>query len=73
MNDLKEKYDFVWEDGRHTNISDPLFKPGQFENPDLQQDGCVNIDTTDFYLDDWQCEDLSFFICEKDLVESDGL
>ena len=67
---MEKENDFVWEDDRHTNSEDPLFKQGQNE---ITQGQCANIDTSDFFLDNWPCNDLSFFICEKDPIKSDSL
>jgi hypothetical protein len=70
LNDLEEKHVFVWEDGRTTDIHDPLFKPGQFEDLESIHDGCVNIDSVSIYLEAWECDDPSYFICEKEADRS---
>ena len=65
--DLLEEGDFVWSDGSHLPINDPVWSSGEPNNGANGDEHCLTIYPIVYKLNDAFCSYRIFYVCQIDI------
>ena len=65
--DLLNEGDFVWSDGSHLPINDPVWSDGEPNNGANGDEHCLTIYPLVYKLNDAYCPNEIYFVCQIDM------